>query len=67
VVQGWSGKGIDSQIVAEKQRPGHWGLQGIGERAKLIGGHLELRSGVKSGTEIELTIPASIAYDTSRP
>jgi signal transduction histidine kinase len=56
------GKGIDSQIAADKHRPGHWGLQGMSERAKVIGGHLELRSGVKSGTEIELTIPASIAF-----
>jgi signal transduction histidine kinase len=59
------GKGIDSQIVADKHRLGHWELRGMGERAKLIGAQLELRSGMKSGTEIELTIPASIAYDAS--
>jgi signal transduction histidine kinase/streptogramin lyase len=59
------GKGIDSQIVADKHCPGHWGLQGMHERAKVIGGHLELRSDKGSGTEIELAIPASIAYDAS--
>jgi signal transduction histidine kinase len=37
-------------------------LRGMRERAKLIGGHLEMWSSVDSGTEIELTIPASIAY-----
>jgi nitrate/nitrite-specific signal transduction histidine kinase len=32
------------------------------ERAKLIGGKLEVWSELDSGTEVELTIPASLAY-----
>jgi hypothetical protein len=32
------------------------------ERAKLVGGNLEVWSQLDSGTEIELTIPASTAY-----
>jgi signal transduction histidine kinase len=56
------GKGIDSQIVTDKGRPGHWGLHGMHERAKLVGGNLEVWSRIDCGTEIELTSPASIAY-----
>jgi signal transduction histidine kinase len=36
------------------------------ERAVLIGGNLEIRSQRESGTEVELNIPVSIAYPTSR-
>ena len=36
------------------------------ERAKLIGAKLEVWSKLESGTEIELTIPAALAYTTSR-
>jgi signal transduction histidine kinase/ligand-binding sensor domain-containing protein len=58
------GKGIDPQIVNEKGRPGHWGLRGMQERAKLVGGNLEVWSKPDSGTAIYLTIPASTAYAT---
>jgi len=56
------GKGIEPQVGGEDGRAGHFGLHGMRERAKLIGGNLELWSNVQSGTEIELTIPASAAY-----
>jgi signal transduction histidine kinase len=56
------GRGMDAKIAAEKGRPGHYGLRGMRERAKAIGGNLELWSNVESGTEIELTIPANIAH-----
>ena len=59
------GKGIESQIVTDKGRAGHWGLRGMHERARLVGGNLEVWSKPDSGTEIELTIPASTAYATS--
>jgi signal transduction histidine kinase len=58
------GKGIDPGIVAEG-RAGHYGVSGMRERAKRIGGKLELWSGNGAGTEIELSIPGSIAYGTS--
>jgi len=58
------GKGIESQIVTDKGRPGHWGLRGMHERAKLVGGNLGVWSKPNSGTEIELTIPAFTAYAT---
>ena len=56
------GKGIDPQVLAKEGRAGHWGLNGMRERAKLIGGNLEVWSSAQSGTEVELTIPASAAY-----
>jgi len=60
------GKGLDSEVFTEG-RSGHWGLQGMRERAKLLGGQLEVWSEQDSGTEIQLSIPASIAYLTSVP
>ncbi len=59
------GKGIDAAVLERQGRAGHWGLPGMRERAKLIGGHLEIWSRHESGTEVELSIPASIAYETS--
>src|SRR5712664_4996714 len=37
------------------------------ERAKLMGSKLTVWSEVESGTEVELSIPASRAYETSTP
>ena len=59
------GKGIDSRVLDGEGRSGHWGLRGIRERTKLVGGNLEVWSKPDSGTEIELSIPASIAYARS--
>jgi signal transduction histidine kinase/ligand-binding sensor domain-containing protein len=61
------GKGIDPEVLQEQGRAGHWGLAGMRERAELIGGHLEIWSQQESGTEVELSIPASLAYITSPP
>ena len=59
------GRGIESHAAGDKGREGHYGLPGMRERAKLIGGNLELWSKVHAGTEIELTIPAAAAYAKS--
>ncbi|HVO90117.1 MAG TPA: triple tyrosine motif-containing protein, partial [Casimicrobiaceae bacterium] len=61
------GKGIDPQVLRAEGREGHYGLHGMRERAKLAGGKLTIWSGPASGTEIELTIPASHAYRTASP
>lgn len=58
------GKGIDPHIVAEG-RSGHYGVPGIRERAKRIGGKLDVWTATGAGTEVEFSIPASIAYGTS--
>jgi signal transduction histidine kinase/ligand-binding sensor domain-containing protein len=59
------GKGIDPKLMNEDGRTGHYGLRGMRERAKLLGGKLAVWSELDSGTELELRIPASRAYETS--
>jgi signal transduction histidine kinase/ligand-binding sensor domain-containing protein len=59
------GKGIDSEAADGRTYAGHYGLAGMQERAKLIGGTLSVWSERDSGTEAELTIPASVAYARS--
>jgi signal transduction histidine kinase len=56
------GKGIDRQVAGKGEHTGHYGLHGMSERAKLIGGNLEVWSDGQSGTEIEVTVPGSTAY-----
>jgi len=59
------GKGLDPEI-AKKGRSGHFGIPGMRERAERIGGGLDVRSRPGAGTEIELSIPGSIAYGSFR-
>jgi signal transduction histidine kinase len=58
------GKGIDAQLLGAG-RDGHWGLAGMRERAQQIGAQLEIWSEAGAGTEVELSIPGSVAYGTS--
>jgi signal transduction histidine kinase len=55
------GRGIDQETL-ERGLPGHWGLSGMRERAQKLGAQLSLWSQPGVGTEIELTVPAKIAY-----
>jgi len=55
------GKGIDGGVL-DGGRSGHFGLAGMRERAELLGGTFTLWSERGSGTEVELTIPSSVAY-----
>jgi ligand-binding sensor domain-containing protein/signal transduction histidine kinase len=59
------GRGIAPEVLEKQGRAGHWGLAGMRERAELIGGQLEIWSQQQSGTQVELSIPASLAYGTS--
>jgi signal transduction histidine kinase/ligand-binding sensor domain-containing protein len=59
---GDDGKGIDEEAM-QRQRSGHFGLPGMRERAEIVGGRLEVWSKPNSGTQVELSIPGSIAYD----
>jgi ligand-binding sensor domain-containing protein/signal transduction histidine kinase len=59
------GRGIDPRILEAGGRAGHWGLQGMHERAQKIGGHLKFWSRPETGTEVELTVPAATAYGNS--
>jgi signal transduction histidine kinase len=60
------GKGIDPKVVEASRRPGHWGLPGVRERAQKIGSELSFWSQAGAGTEVEVTIPAAIAYEGRR-
>jgi len=57
------GIGIDTNVVRAGHRAGHWGLQGMRERAESFGAHFEVWSERGAGTEIELSVPAQLAYD----
>ena len=59
------GKGIDPAFLTAEGRAGHFGLHGMRERAKLMGGRLTVWTAPDSGTEIELSIPAANAYAAS--
>jgi signal transduction histidine kinase len=56
------GKGIDPVVLKEGERAGHFGLPGMRERAKRIGGQLNVWSEPGAGTEMEFTIPGPVAY-----
>lgn len=55
------GRGIDP-TVARHGRGGHYGIQGMRERAAAVGGTLDVVAGQPAGTEIALTIPGNKAY-----
>jgi signal transduction histidine kinase len=59
------GKGMGPDVTNRGERIGHWGLEGMRERAERLGGELELWSEPGAGTELELRIPASIVYQSS--
>ena len=59
-----NGTGIDPKVLNEGGKSGHWGLRGVRERAERIGARLEFWSEAGAGTEVQLTVPADIAYDT---
>jgi len=60
------GKGIEPKVLKEGGRVGHWGLRGARERADRIGAHLDLWGEPGKGTEVQLLVPASVAYESYR-
>lgn len=54
------GLGLDPAFIAHG-RDGHWGMHGMRERTRAVGGTLEIRSDGK-GTLVELGVPAGRAY-----
>ena len=56
------GRGINTTTVATRES-GHWGLQGMQERARRIGGRLTIGAATAgSGTRATLKIPARFVY-----
>lgn len=58
------GVGIDPLYQRIRGRPEHGGLRGMYERAERIGATLSIISGVGSGTQISLSLAASVAYES---
>jgi signal transduction histidine kinase len=56
------GRAIDPQVLEHNGIPGHWGMRGMRERARKIGAKLYVRSAPGFGTEIDLQIPAAVAF-----
>ncbi len=61
-----NGTGIDP-VIAESSRDGHFGLQGMRERAARIGGRLTVVSSANSGTAINLVVPGGIIFRKTSP
>jgi ligand-binding sensor domain-containing protein/signal transduction histidine kinase len=58
------GQGIDPKVLKEGGKAGHWGLRGLRERAERIGARLDFWSEAGAGTEVQLAVPAAVAYET---
>jgi signal transduction histidine kinase/ligand-binding sensor domain-containing protein len=56
------GRGIDAAFLDAGSRPGHFGLIGMRERAKKLGAQVNVWSKPGLGTEIDLRVPANVAY-----
>jgi signal transduction histidine kinase len=61
-----NGVGMDARILHDGGICGHFGIQGMHERARKMRGTLHLRSGPGSGTEVELEVPSANAYRKER-
>jgi hypothetical protein len=59
------GKVLPRRCWRDGGRAGHWGLIGIRERAKRLAAQLDFYSEAGVGTEVQLTLPASVAYEMS--
>jgi len=60
------GKGIDHEVLTAG-REGHFGLSGMRERARKIGAQLKIRTAAGVGTEIDLMVPSSAAFERPDP
>ena len=60
-----NGLGIDPDL-ADKGREGHFGLQGMRERAARIHGKLSIVSSANTGTEVVLVVPGIVVYRHER-
>ena len=56
-----NGAGMEAAVLAEGKQ-GHFGLQGMRERAERIGSKLTLVSSVSSGTQVTLVVPGNVVF-----
>ena len=57
------GRGLAEEIVRMGRLSGHWELPGMKERAKSIGAKLHISTAPGKGTEIDIHLSASTAYE----
>ena len=60
------GRGIGKSVLDAGGRAGHFGLTGMRERAEKLGAELQILSRPGIGTEIDLRVPAKVAYRTGK-
>jgi signal transduction histidine kinase len=60
-----NGTGIDSSVLSQGKE-GHFGLQGMRERAGRIGGKFTTVSSARMGTEITIIVPGRVAFRRPR-
>jgi signal transduction histidine kinase len=58
-----NGCGIDPEVLRSGSN-GHWGLSGMRERAEKIGARFHVWSSTTSGTEVQLSVPGHIAFQS---
>ena len=61
------GKGIDTDVLRDGGKAGHWGLLGMRERAQKIRATLTIWSKAGAGTELDVRTPAHMAYQRRKP
>jgi hypothetical protein len=61
-----NGRGIDPGVL-QSGRDGHWGLSGMRERAERIGAKFKVLSSAAQGTQVELTVPSRVGFESSPP
>jgi signal transduction histidine kinase/streptogramin lyase len=59
-----NGIGMESPSVGT--RDGHWGLSGMAERARRIGGKIRIASRKGAGTEVDVQVQKKAAYEGKR-
>jgi signal transduction histidine kinase len=52
-----NGIGFPVEVITNKGRPGHFGVQGMCERAYALGGTLRMKNSADGGARIELLVP----------
>jgi signal transduction histidine kinase len=59
-----NGRGMDEEAL-NLRHPGHYGIAGMHERAARLGAAISLHSRIGEGTEVNLSVPASVLYQDS--
>jgi signal transduction histidine kinase/ligand-binding sensor domain-containing protein len=60
------GAGMPDDVGPDGSKEGHWGMAGMRERARALGGKLEIWSRSDLGTELALQLPAQRVYAAPR-